>query len=132
MGRIKSLVIILITISSILYATENNSSAPPHIETVVKNKLSKALFETKDNPPTLKKESQLLLDKDLQEFVKEAQNYQKKVFREWIILIIMAIAGIGGFILVFINIFKIKKMQDEIEDRQNNLMKDILESEKYV
>ena len=132
MGRIKSLVIILITISSILYATENNSSSPPHIESIEKNKLSKALFETKDTSPTLKKESQLLLDKDLQEFVKEAQRYQEKVFREWVVLIIMAIAGIGGFILVFINIFKIKKMQDEIEDRQNNLMKDILESEKYV
>ena len=51
---------------------------------------------------------------------------------EWSILIAIALIGIAGVIFVLIRASKIKKMQDELEYQQKDLMHKILKSEKYV
>ncbi len=121
--------------NTFLYSSDSNLTTKVDINSVSKIEEKSSLdtiFEKRDNNIYSKNRVQVIKDKELEEFTKEAQRYQKKVMREWIVLIIMGVAGIGGFILVFINIIKIKKMQDEIEERQYKLMKDIKESEKYV
>ena len=141
LGVVLSILIMTSPIYCIDNSVESNNVQSKQIE----KKLSNSLFEKEDKALDTKpnSNSEIKQDKDtkndvvsrdkkLKEFIQDIESYQKEVEKEWIVLIIMGIAGIGGLILVFINLFKIKKMQDEIEDKQKILMKDIEESEKYV
>lgn len=51
---------------------------------------------------------------------------------EWTILIAIGLIGIAGVTFVMVRASGIKKMQDELENRQKELMNKILKSEEYV
>ena len=51
---------------------------------------------------------------------------------KWIILILIGIFGLVGIFFILQRASSLKKLQDDLEDKQQDLMKNIIKSEKYV
>ena len=51
---------------------------------------------------------------------------------EWIMLVVIGLIGVGGLLFVLSRASNLKKMQDDLENQQKDLMNKILKSEKYV
>ena len=118
--KVKAILMILLMVTSIYGGSVDGSGA-----NMQSNSQHIAHQSVMDN-------SNIINSAKIEQFNREVQEYQDRVKKEWLLLILMGISGLGALVLVFINLLNIKKMQDDIEGKQDHLMKDIEESEKYV
>jgi len=97
-----------------------------------KNSVDKIGIIAKDKYPSTLIVKDSKKNEPKETYIKKISVEKSNIIIEWSMLILIGIIGIFGIIWLLRKISKIKDIQNELEEKQKNLMNKILKSEHYV